>query len=61
MSEIILAIGIVLTVGHVVLDLRQFALHVKHPRDWLVVISSVCLVGHVVMTGELKEWITTFS
>lgn len=55
-NAILLAVGIVLTAGHVILDLRQFMLHVKHPRDWLTLISAVCLVGHVLLTGELAEW-----
>ena len=61
MTEIMLAIGIVFTIGHVVLDLWNFKQHVMHARDWLTLISAVCLVGHVVFTGELQEWIVTLT
>jgi hypothetical protein len=56
MAEVLLAVGVVLTALHVLLDLRQFMVHIKHPRDWFTLISAVCLIGHVVLTGELAAW-----
>lgn len=61
MNEILLAVGVIFTVGHVILDLRQFTLHVKHPRDWLVLLSAVCLIGHVLFTGEAASWVKTLT
>ena len=59
MAEVLLAVGIVLTALHVLLDLRQFMVHIKHPRDWFTLISAICLIGHVVLTGEVVEWYDT--
>ena len=61
MAEILLGAGIVCTALHVLCDAAQLSLHIRHPRDWLVVASVVALVGHVVLTGELAEWIGRFS
>lgn len=61
MSDVLFFIGICFTVGHVVLDLRQFSIHVTHPRDWLVLISAFCLVGHVIFTGEAAQWMNVIT
>lgn len=56
-GELTLALALVFTALHVVADLRNFFVHVRHARDWFSLIGVVALVGHVLFTGELSSWL----
>ena len=56
MSEALLALGILCTAAHLCCDLAQLRIHMRHPRDWFVAVSTVALIGHVALTGELASW-----
>lgn len=57
MSEALLALGIACTAAHLLCDLAQLSVHMRHPRDYFVLVSTVALVGHVVLTGEATQWL----
>jgi uncharacterized membrane protein YgdD (TMEM256/DUF423 family) len=56
-GETALILALVFTVAHVLCDLRNFAVHVRHARDWFSLLGVVALLGHVLFTGELVRWI----
>ena len=58
LGETALILALVFTVLHVACDLRNFAVHARHMRDWFSLVGVVALIGHVLFTGELSEWIS---
>lgn len=56
LADILLAIGIACTIGHVVSDALSFRKHARHKRDWATLFGMFMLLGHVVLTGELSSW-----
>lgn len=51
MGEIMLALAVIFTVGHVVCDAKRL----RHIHE---MIPMLFLLGHVIFTGEILRWVT---
>ena len=53
----LLMLAVTFTVGHAISDVVIAAKHMIHPRDMLLTyVSLAFLMGHVIFTGELRDW-----
>lgn len=58
MGEWFFLVAVVVTLVHVVMDIILAIKHATHPADGaLTFISIGALLGHMVLTGELSEWV----